>query len=65
MINFSYLKEYGYYVYKEIGRGGYGVVYKACKIDSKEKLGIFSVNFVKVPPSISFLFIKFITIKDR
>jgi hypothetical protein len=33
--DFSYLeRNFGYKAYKELGRGGYGVVYKACRVSA-------------------------------
>jgi serine/threonine protein kinase len=42
--DFTYLKEFGYEVTKELGRGGYGVVYKGKRIANDQPVAI-KINF--------------------
>ena len=65
-VDFSYLISFGYYIYKELGRGGYGVVYKACrainntnKMDKSKKYAL-KINFMTVTPELIYSEIAFL-----
>lgn len=70
-MDFTYLHNYGYKIYKELGRGGYGVVYKAYKLRSnssidKSKKFAIKINFLTVTPELIYSEIGFLTlVKDK